>query len=222
MAPDETSTTWQPRPTRPATASTSAFSLAVSSPSPAVVSDDEPTLTTTRFALEIASRTSLTAAPPPPCPRSCSPLFRLVRLVVGHVGGRTAAGPALAAPLTPRLLALGCRHPVVLFEAWVGAAARQVRHGSRRRRFPVERVVADRHPAARFRAHAREFLFHPEAVEAVAEVPDGLVVAEVGLPHPTLRARSAHDVPFRVGGIGFDGETAVVDRRRREDDLGGF
>src|SRR5450631_3643954 len=67
IAPEETSTIWQPPATRPASTSTRASTRSPSSP-PGVpetaVSDDEPTLTTTRRAATTAARIALAAFEP--------------------------------------------------------------------------------------------------------------------------------------------------------------
>src|ERR1039457_6342916 len=57
MAPDETTTAGSPRPARAARASASAPMRSSSIPPSAVVSEDEPTLTTTLVAAAISSRT---------------------------------------------------------------------------------------------------------------------------------------------------------------------
>src|SRR5580765_6853942 len=67
MAPEDTSTTWDPAATRPATASTRASSRFGSSPPAEVVNDDESTLTTMTLARPTARRAADSAvltAPP--------------------------------------------------------------------------------------------------------------------------------------------------------------
>ena len=56
MAPEDTSTTWVPPLARAASASTSAVIRCWSIPPSAVVSDDDPTLTTTRSAVAMSAR----------------------------------------------------------------------------------------------------------------------------------------------------------------------
>ena len=59
-----------------------------------------------------------------------------------------------------------------------------------------------------------QLLLHAEPVEPVGEEADGLVVAEVGLPHPALRPDAADDEAVRVVRVALDGEAGVVDRLR--------
>ena len=59
-------------------------------------------------------------------------------------------------------------------------------------------------------------LLDAEPVEPVGQEADGLVVAEVGLPHPALGADAADDEAVRVLGVAFHREARVVDRARRD------
>ena len=62
-----------------------------------------------------------------------------------------------------------------------------------------------------------QLVFHTQPGEPIAEIPDGLVVAEVRLAYPPLRPCS-HNTKT----IGFlcDGEPGVVDGRRTDHDSG--
>src|SRR5690348_6881924 len=77
------------------------------------------------------------------------------------------------------------------------AAGRQVLVGYAAAGLEVEGDVADRACSAGLRAEPGQFLLDAESVEPVGEIPDGLVVVEVRLPHPTLGLRAAHDEPVR-------------------------
>ena len=57
-----------------------------------------------------------------------------------------------------------------------------------------------------------------EPGQPVGQVADRLVVVEVGLPDPALRARAAHDEDAVA--LRLDGEAGVVDRLRPQDDPG--
>ena len=63
-------------------------------------------------------------------------------------------------------------------------------------------------------------LLDAEPVEPVGEEADGLVVAEVGLPHPALGPDAVHDEAVRIVRVALDGEAGVVDGLRREGDPG--
>ncbi len=84
MAPDETSTTWLPPRVRAASASARAAIRSSSIPPRAVVSDDEPTLTTTGLAAAIPGH-CVSAAPPR-------------RRLAPHRVGPAARSPSLATP----------------------------------------------------------------------------------------------------------------------------
>src|SRR5690606_14831503 len=79
------------------------------------------------------------------------------------------------------------------------------------RRMPVEHVAALQRADDHFGAGARpgllQRLVDAEPLQAVGEVADGLVVAEVGLPDPPLRLLPGHlehvvaDLPHGEAGI---------------------
>ena len=105
----------------------------------------------------------------------------------------------------------------------VGAAAGH-QHGDpgRGARLPVERDVADRHRATRLRAGRGQRVLHAQPGEPVAEVADGLVVVERGLPDPALRAGAADDETAGQLPVGLDGEAGVVHGLRAQHDPGGL
>ena len=73
---------------------------------------------------------------------------------------------------------------------------------------PVERDVADGHRRNRVRARRGERVLDAEPVQPVAEIADGLVVVEGGLPDPALRACATHDEPAIELRVGLDREAA--------------
>ena len=65
------------------------------------------------------------------------------------------------------------------------------------------------------RAELEQPVLDAEAGEPVGEVADGLVVGEVGLAHPALRALAAHAEADAVAVLlAHDGEAGVVDGPR--------
>ena len=102
-----------------------------------------------------------------------------------------------------------------MFQAGVGAASGRCDvHPGRGLRLPLESHLADGHRAAGLGAALEQRLLDTEPGEAVTEVADRLVVVEVGLGHPALRAAAANHETTGVVGVGRDGEAAVVDRHR--------
>src|SRR6202008_3305999 len=88
----------------------------------------------------------------------------------------------------------------------------------RQHRVPVEDdrvvLVADQHSVSWLRALFRERFFHAEPGEAVGEVADGLVVAEVGLPDPPDRLLALDQVSAVPGPD--DLEAGLADRGRAD------
>src|SRR6478609_1822065 len=220
MAPLETRTTSAPPPRAAASTSTRWRTRAGSMPPAAVVSDDEPTLTTMRRApatrlVRAAERSVVTAVPVG------------VVLAADLVGHRADAGAARAAvgALLPALvvetagdvgagLLLRLRlhgigdvaTPVAggtgLAQALVLTAAAEHLGTGLDAGLEVEDdgvvVAADEDRVALLGAHLGEPDLDPEPVEAVGEEAHGLLVAEVGLAHPALGLGAAHP-PALVG-----------------------
>src|SRR6478609_1617279 len=241
MAPLETRTTSAPPPRAAASTSTRWRTRAGSMPPAAVVSDDEPTLTTMRRApatrlSRAAERSVVTAVPVG------------VVLAADLVGHRAHAGAARAAvgTLLPavlvevagdvgarflvglRLHALrdlaaavaggtGLAQPLVLT-----ATAEHLRTGlDAGLEVEDDRVVVgpDEDRVALLGTHPRELDLDAEPVQAVREEADGLLVAEVGLPHPALGLGAAHP-PAVVGGDDLEVVAAVDGLRPEHDALG--
>src|SRR6516165_8853338 len=201
IAPEDTSTTWPPARTRPASAPASA-AIRLSSIRPSLVIEDEPTLTTTRRAAATSSRPSasswlpalswLPASPSPgpvtrPASRRCRP-------------GPRSPGQPLVAATRPETM----------------------RRASRDVRVPVEHdrvvLVTDGHLGTRLRARLGERLLHADPGQPVTEVADRLGVAEVGLAHPAGRLMPAHHEAVLAGPDDLElGPT----RRGRPDHLAG-
>src|SRR5690606_1236493 len=138
--------------------------------------------------------------------------FEAVVLALGLV----PFGLAVAAALGGRA---GRLEPVVLT-----AAAEHLRAGHHGR-LPVEddRVLlgADGHTVAGAGAGLHQRLFHAQAVEPVGEVADGLVVVEVGLPHPAFGLLPAHpEQRLAADLLAGDREPGVVHGLGPDDDPG--
>src|SRR3954466_2768820 len=86
-----------------------------------------------------------------------------------------------------------------------------------RRRVPVERDVTDHNLAPGFGAHVGERRLDTEPGQPVGEVAHRFVVAEVGLPHPTLGFVPVYDEGLAVA---LDGEAAFVNGARSQHDAG--
>ncbi|CAM5230851.1 hypothetical protein SFUMM280S_02841 [Streptomyces fumanus] len=152
---------------------------------------------------------------------------------VQRANGRTAHGSVEgleALELLLRLVAFGLLVPAALgggprrLEAVVLAAPAEHLGAGHHRRLPVEddRVVlgADGHAVARAGTGLHQLLLDAEAAEAVGEVAHGLVVVEVGLPHPALGLLAAHpEQPVLLAG---HGEAGVVDGLGPDHDPGGL
>ena len=119
-------------------------------------------------------------------------------------------------------------HAVRRVDAAVGAATAEARglldreRAGGQRRLPVEGDLADRDGVALAGTGLRELLLDAEPVEPVGEEADGLVVGEVGLPHPALDADAADDEPLGIVGVALDGEPGVVDGLGGDGDPGGL
>src|SRR5439155_6913233 len=145
--------------------------------------------------------------------RRTSGRIRFIRLV-GLVVRPAAPGLAGLQPLRGR------RAVGRLLEAVVGTAvAGRVLAAGVDHRLPVELALADAYRRARLRTLLGQRLLHTESGQPVGEVPDRLVVVEVGLPHPALRPGTVHHEHVVLDA---DGEPAVVDRARPDDDPGGL
>src|SRR6478609_4330457 len=214
MAPLETRTTSAPPPRAAASTSTRWRTRAGSMPPAAVVSDDEPTLTTMRRApatrlSRAAERSVVTAVPVG------------VVLAADLVGHRAHAGAARAA--------VGTLLPAVLVEAAGDVGARFLvglrLHALRDLAAAVAGGTGLAQPlvltatAEHLRTDPRELDLDAEPVQAVREEADGLLVAEVGLPHPALGLGAAHP-PAVVGGDDLEVVAAVDGLRPEHDALG--
>src|SRR5262249_33514484 len=185
IAPEDTSTTWLPSFTRAASPPASA-AIRPSSIRPSVVSEDEPTLTTTRRAVAMSPRSS---AGVPRCP----------------------GWPPVAAAGWPRRPALSPRAPPARARSAsppspvpvTRAALRRCRAGRNRGPWPPGRPGPRRTPAGRAVPPAPpraplcppplgRCLPHAEGGQPVTEVADRLGVAEIGLPHPAGGLVPAH------------------------------
>src|SRR3954469_11792429 len=165
MAPEDTSTTWLPAADRAARASTRASSRPGSSPPTAVVNDDEPTLTTIRFAAATAWR-------------ACDTPLLLVGLAstvsVVELGPLARGPPGLAGGL-----ALGGADAVVGLQPHIGATTgHEHRDAGGGGGLPVEGHIADRHRAAGHGAGLGQRLLDAQPGQPVGQVADGLVVGE--------------------------------------------
>src|SRR5215203_5519743 len=162
-----------------------------SMPPAAVVSDDDPTLTTTRCAAAIASRIDILT------PRACR------RTVAGCPRPPRGLGPALvlgrmigAITLTP-----ADRRRPLLGEPGVLTAPTQDLGSDVDLRGEVEDHsigTADRHPITCPSTELEEPILDANAVEPIGEVADGFVIAEVGLPHPALGLLTTHSPEVTV------------------------
>src|SRR5215218_10826146 len=177
MDPDETSTTSVPRCRWPASASTSPFRRTSSTIPSGVVSELDPTLTTTRPAEGRSERRARALA--------------LIVLGRHPVPGPPLGGQLLSGLVTRRAplrqgLPLGAAgRPLPLGEPDVGAARSRQQLGSGAHRWlPVEHdralVGADDDLGAGCGAGLEQLLLHAEPGQPVREVPDGLLVGEVG------------------------------------------
>src|SRR5262249_23955351 len=123
-------------------------------------------------------------------------------------------------------LALGRRHPRRrALDPVVDAAGTRYEILTRvQRRVPVELVRPDPYRGSGLGPGLRQPLLNAEPGQTVGQVPYGLVVVEVGLAYPALRA-TGHDVDVALPG-GFPGdfpvdpEPGVVDGGRPDDDPG--
>jgi len=192
MAPLDTST----RPGRVASEETRASRRATSRPPAAVVSEDEPTLTTSRCASAMAARVT------------GGTLFVVLKRDSEPLG-------AAQVLLDATLLRTGA---ALVLEAHV-LPAHAGRELLEQRGLPVEHDLADGHLDAGRRAQVGELLLDPEAGQPVGEVADGLVVVEVGLLDPALGLGAGDDVDLVLQ---VNVEPEVVDRGRTQDDAGGL
>src|SRR3990170_779575 len=207
IAPDETSTTSDPRPWAVARASTR-WPIC---PAFAPLIDDEPTLTTMRRALGISAREVMG---PSRSGRSVavSVILRadiLVRLwaldseaviVPPESGGaltvqlRTSGGLGIHA-FQIGLAALAVGRPVVADESGIGTSrCRRELGGRRQRRLPVEDDPdrrADDDGGSCDSPGLEQFVLDSEFRETVREGSDGLLIREVGLRDPALRLGAA-------------------------------
>src|SRR4051812_17381444 len=132
---------------------------------------------------------------------------------LGELGAGVALG--LAAGLV-RLAPLVPGGPAALLQARGGAARTGEGAGAGGEgRPPVEdaphSAPADHALGPRDRTGLEELLLDAEAGEPVREVPDGLVVREVRLPHPALGLLPADAEADAVGGaLGGHGEAGLV------------
>ena len=217
MAPEETRTRSAPLRRTPARLSTRRRTRSGSMPPAAVVSEDDPTLTTTRWAPETAARVILRRPPG----------RRVVEVEVGQpvllvVATRDVGAGLALAPVRHR----GVDRPAAvrgrarLVEPLVLASATQHLGAGVDARLEVEDDgvvrVADEHRVTLDRAELDELLLHAEPVQAVGEEPHGLVVAEVGLPDPALGLLAAHAPALALARLG-DGELRPAAGRRRPD-----
>src|SRR5205085_8471133 len=108
--------------------------------------------------------------------------------------------------------------------AMVLAAAAQHLGTGRHHRLPVEHdgvvLGTDGDAVAGVGARLAQRVLHTQAVQAVGEVTDGLVVVEVGLADPALGLLAPH--AEEVLALGRDREARVVHGLGPDDDTGGF
>ena len=236
IAPEDTSTTSRAaRRARPASASTSGVDRSGSMPPAAVVSDDEPTLTTTRagrgdllapVTLRSSASPGSSSVQPQRGRRAAPTVARRGRSRAGarrRRGSRRSPRSAIAASIVAAAPAAGA-----LLEPGV-LAARAEQLGAGRPSAEVEDhgvvAVADEHRRRPPRRPPRPAPPRRRAGEPVGEVADGLVVGEVGLPHPALRLvaadpeavlrRSRSIVELRAAaGLGAAGSRCGWARRR--------
>ncbi|OEI69093.1 hypothetical protein Cus16_0923 [Curtobacterium sp. ER1/6] len=222
IAPEDTRTTSVPRACAAAIASTSAAICPVLSP----LTDDDPTLTTSRRARGTSCR-RVTG------PRSVRALVSVmpgsVLVVVGpqagdalllELGACGGLGVHALEVVLAALVAGGSRGPA---DPGVGAAGtRDELRGRGERGLPVEHhaaVAADHDGGAGDGTGLEQAVLDAELREPVGQVADRLLVREVGLHDPALRLGATDPVEaVLLAALGAHGEGLLVDRLRTEHD----
>src|SRR5690606_34665135 len=175
----------------------------------------EPTLTTIRCAAGICACASTSDN------RGSAPVSVVV-ILARPLHLRTIRRPGVHHLVVLRL-PLPRRATPRAIEPGIGAARRldELRR-ARQRRLPAEldlvAAAADDDIRPRHRAGLVELLLDAEPGQPVGEVPDGLVIVEIGLRDPALRLFPDHPIRRLRAALDTDREVPLVDRPRPDHD----